>query len=167
MSRAAIAASRAALAPALTRALAVALALAVAPPVTAVAQSLETVLDTLKHECGPRGTDITDDAVVAIDVTGDGEPEQILDYTHAGCADDPLRPYCGNGGCSLSVFAGGKVHEFLALGWRVYRWETPQIEQPVLLTYVRGYECNDVQAPCVIAWTWAEDRFVSVRPEEP
>lgn len=99
-----------------------------------------------------------EDAIVQLDVTGDGAPEQIVDATHFSCST-AVTPYCGTGGCPLTVIVDGTPTHFQALRWRVIQWD----DQPVLLlrVYSAACESHDWQ-PCIKALAWSDGSFRSV-----
>ena len=97
-------------------------------------------------------------AVMQLDVTGDGAPEQIVDATHFSCST-AVTPYCGTGGCPLTVIVDGKPAHFQALRWKVIHWD----DQPVLLLHVYSAACesHDWQ-PCIKALAWSVGSFRGV-----
>jgi hypothetical protein len=99
-----------------------------------------------------------DGAVTQLDLTGDDVPEQVVDASHFSCST-AVTPYCGTGGCPLTVIVDRKPVEFLALRWKVINWD----DQPVLLLHVDSAACdsNDWQ-PCIIALAWSDGSFRGV-----
>ena len=98
------------------------------------------------------------DAVTQLDVTGDGVPDQVIDASQFACST-AVTPYCGTGGCPLTVIVNGKPFQFQALRWKVINWDA----QPVLLLHVHSAACesNNWQ-PCIKAMTWSEGSFRGV-----
>jgi len=104
-----------------------------------------------------------DDAVTLLDLTGDGVPEQVIDASHFSCST-AVSPYCGTGGCPLTVIVDGKPIDFFAQRWKVIHWDA----QPVLLLQVFSATCdsNDWQ-PCIKALTWSDGSFRGVVSRPP
>ena len=106
---------------------------------------------------------VSDDAVAEVELTGDDTPEQILDTQGLRCST-AASLYCGTGGCSIFVIAGGTAHKFLVKGWRVIEWGDDRI----LLTQVHGANCDGTNLRrCYEALVWSEDGFRTVRPPAP
>ena len=99
-----------------------------------------------------------DDAVSQLDVTGDGVPDQIVDASQFACSA-AVTPYCGTGGCPLTVIVNGNSFRFQALRWKATHWD----DQPILLLHVHSTACesNNWQ-PCIKALTWSEGSFRGV-----
>lgn len=96
--------------------------------------------------------------VTRIDVTGDGEPESLIDESTYGCSS-AASMYCGTGGCGLVAVVEGKAFRFLVKGWRVVEWGPDR----VLLIAIHGYECGGTNLRrCYEALVWSEGRFATV-----
>ena len=97
-------------------------------------------------------------AVTQLDVTGDGVSDQIVDASRFACST-AVTPYCGTGGCPLTVIVNDELFRFQAQRWKVIHWG----EQPVLLLQVHSAACesNNWQ-PCIKAMTWSEGSFHGV-----
>ena len=97
-------------------------------------------------------------AVTQIDITGDGVSNQIVDASQFACST-AVTPYCGTGGCPLTIIVNDRPFEFQAQRWKVVHWD----EQPVLLLQVHSAACesNNWQ-PCIKAMTWSEGSFRGV-----
>ena len=95
-----------------------------------------------------------------IDVTGDGKPDEAIDFSEISCST-AASLYCGTGGCSLEVIADGKSTRFLTKDWKVFVWD----EQPILMLIVHGSECggNNLRR-CYRATVWTEQGFSTVGP---
>jgi hypothetical protein len=126
------------------------------------AQTVEDVLAEAAADCAgfESGTfSAAPTAITTPDLTGDGQPDTVVDYAGFACST-VASMWGGTGGSSLSVLAGGKRFDFLALGWQVIDWAGP-----VLLLDVHGIECNGTGSDrCVKALVWGGDRFMSVQP---
>lgn len=102
--------------------------------------------------------EITDKAITRVDLTGDGEPDELVDSRAFSCSS-AASLFCGTGGCSLTAIVGGSTTEFLAKGWRIVDWDG----QPVLLLAVHGSECGGTNLRrCYNAMAWSEGAFRSV-----
>jgi hypothetical protein len=93
-----------------------------------------------------------------IDLTGDGNPDVIVDARRFRCSTAATL-WCGTGGCPITVITDGRAHEFLAKGWKVVDWSNLRI----LLLEVHGSECGGTNLRnCVRAVVWSEGAFRSV-----
>ena len=91
-------------------------------------------------------------AVVTLDLTGDGQPETVVDTSHFQCTTSASY-WGGTGGNWMTVLAGGQTFDYLAQGWQVIDWNG----LPVLLLWHNGSECNGAGAdPCVEALVWSD-----------
>ncbi|MEM6934341.1 MAG: hypothetical protein AAF526_12240 [Pseudomonadota bacterium] len=142
----------------LAAAMAVASGLALHGP--AQATSPEEVLDQARSDCNGLDNGILEageDAIVRVDVSGDGQPDEIVDANHLSCTS-ARSLFCGTGGCAVTVIVDGTTTEFLAKGWQVVDFAG----SPVFLLAVHGSECGgDNTRRCVIAHVWQNDRFNS------
>lgn len=136
------------------------LALALPGPSFA-ADSAEAVIEAARGECRSLENgvlEVQDGAVTRIDVSGDGEPDAIVDSARFSCSSSASF-FCGTGGCAVTVVVDGKATDFLAKGWTVVDWN----DAPVLLLAVHGNACGGTNLRrCVIAFVWSEDAFRSV-----
>ena len=99
-------------------------------------------------------------AVTQLDVTGDGVANQLVDASQFACST-AVTPYCGTGGCPLTVIVNDEPFEFQAMRWKVINWD----QQPVLLLHVPSSACDSQNwQPCIKALTWSEGRFRGVVP---
>ena len=85
------------------------------------------------------------------DVTGDGQPEEIVDASQFSCST-AASFWNGSGGTYLWVIVDGKTYEFLAHKWRLVDVDGQQ----VLLLAVHSFECSDTVGPCYRALVWAD-----------
>jgi hypothetical protein len=126
------------------------------------AQSVEDVLAEAAADCSSFENGAFAAAPTAVstpDVTGDGQPDSVVDYAGFTCST-VASMWGGTGGTSLAVLADGKRFDFLALGWQVLDWAGP-----VLLLDVHGIECGGTGSDrCVKALVWGAEGFLSVQP---
>jgi hypothetical protein len=102
---------------------------------------------------------LADEAVLDIDLTGDGKPETLIDTSNFSCSTSASM-FCGTGGCSIYVLAQGRTFRWLARGWKVVEWG-PYL---VVLLDRHGSDCGgDNTRNCVEALTWTDGAFGSVR----
>lgn len=85
------------------------------------------------------------------DLTGDGQPEEVVDASKFACSTSASM-WNGSGGTYLWAIVDNKVYEFLAHKWRVVDVDG----QKVLLLAVHFSECNDQVGPCYRALVWSE-----------
>lgn len=102
--------------------------------------------------------EITDNPISRVDLTGDGQPDELVDSRAFSCSS-AASLFCGTGGCSLTAIVGGSTTEFQAKGWRIVDWD----RQPILLLAVHGSECGGTNLRrCYNAMVWSESAFRSV-----
>lgn len=132
----------------------------------AMAQTTEAVLAQAKADCASIDNGsftAPPEAVVQIDLTGDGAPDTLIDSGKFQCSTSASY-WGGTGGDWLAVLAGGQQFDFLAQDWQVVPWN----EKPVLLLWHNGGDCGGAGAdPCVQALVWSDyrERFMTVAPE--
>ncbi|MEM1048462.1 MAG: hypothetical protein AAGL24_20085 [Pseudomonadota bacterium] len=124
------------------------------------ADSVEAVIETARGECRSLENgvlEVQDGAVTRIDVSGDGEPDAVVDSSKFACSSSASF-FCGTGGCAVTIIVDGKTTDFLAKGWKVIDWN----DAPVLLLAVHGNACGGTNLRrCVISYVWSEDAFRS------
>lgn len=89
-----------------------------------------------------------DKAVTLVDVTGNGEIDEIVDSAAYECSS-AVSLFCGTGGCGLDVIAEGTTFNFLAKGWSVRAGETA----PELAIETHWSEC-DYNSFCFEKYVW-------------
>ncbi|MCU0828220.1 MAG: hypothetical protein MUE52_12635 [Tabrizicola sp.] len=88
-------------------------------------------------------------AVQTVELTGEGEPETIIDWGGIDCST-MASPWGGTGGSTLTILAGGQRFDHMAFGWQVV-----DFDGPVLLLAQHGINCNATGADrCVQALIW-------------
>ena len=135
-----------------------AMALPAAAQVTA-----DGVIDEARQQCQgfEQGVfETTDDVLAQVDISGDGNPDTLVDGHGFRCSSGSL--YCGTGGCPLTVVVDGTRTDLLAKAWQVIDWSS----QPVLLLQVHGSGCGGTNLrSCVEALVWSEGALRSVRSD--
>ncbi|WP_420348808.1 hypothetical protein [Pelagibius sp.] len=128
------------------------------------ADTAEDVIAQARADCRSfEGGTLTlgENAIVPADLTGDGEPEEIVDSRAFTCSS-AASLFCGTGGCTVTVVVDGAASAFLAKAWRIVDWNG----QPILLLAVHGSDCGGTNLRrCYEAVVWSEDGFRSLRPE--
>jgi hypothetical protein len=127
----------------------------------AQAATVEDVLAEAAAACTALdgGAFAPNDAVSRPDVTGDGQPDTVIDWGRFGC-EKAASAYAGTGGAPLTVLVDGARHDMRSKGWFLL----PTPPGPVLLMQVHGTECGGIGAdPCFEAVIWNGTRFMSMR----
>jgi hypothetical protein len=121
-------------------------------PGQALAWTAEEVIAEARTLCAgmERGElSVADGAVLPVDLTGDGAPETLVDWSGLGCSS-MASAWGGTGGAVLSVLIEGQRFDHLALAWQVV-----DFDGPVLLLQQHGVNCNGTGADrCVQALIW-------------
>ncbi|RMA81214.1 hypothetical protein [Umboniibacter marinipuniceus] len=102
--------------------------------------------------------DVTNQAIRYEDLTGDGQPEEIVDASEFSCSSSASM-WGGSGGTYLWVVSGEKQYEFLAHLWKVIEIGG----QKVLVLAVHSSECSDTVGPCYRALIWNDGEFRTTR----
>jgi hypothetical protein len=129
-------------------------------PLPALA-SVDTILAEAAALCAEQdnGVFASDGAVRSLDVTGDGQPDTLVDELLFTCTT-AASLYGGSGGSMIHVFVGDVQSDFLVQGYEVLTWAG----RTILLLAVHGSSCNSIGAdPCFEALVWNGERFLSVR----
>jgi hypothetical protein len=114
----------------------------------------DSLIADAQKECAGMGNgqfDASEQALTLHDVTGDGQPETIVDAAGFSCST-AASLWGGSGGTYLWVIVDGEAHEFLAHGWKVVEMGS----QTALLLAVHSSECGDYTGPCYRAYVWHE-----------
>lgn len=129
------------------------------------AQTSDAFLAQAKADCASidNGSFVAPPAAVQqIDLTGDGQPETLVDSGQFQCSTSASY-WGGTGGNWLAVFVAGQQQDFLAQAWQVVPWDG----LPVLMLWHNGADCGGAGAdPCVQALIWSDyqQRFMTVAP---
>lgn len=121
---------------------------------------LEQIIDEARENCRSMDNGVFsygEGAIHDVDVSGDGEPDVIIDSAGFNCTT-AASFWCGTGGCMLSVVIDGESYGFLTQGWEVVDLHNYR----VLLLAVHGSECGGSNVrKCVRAEVWSEGAFRS------
>jgi hypothetical protein len=129
-------------------------------PLPALA-SVDTILSEAAAMCTEQDNGVfsSEGAVRSLDVTGDGQPDTLVDELLFTCST-AASLYGGSGGSMIHVFVGDAQSEFLVQGYEILNWAG----RTILLLAVHGTNCNSIGAdPCFEALVWNGERFLSVR----
>ncbi|MCV2863974.1 hypothetical protein [Defluviimonas sp. WL0075] len=127
--------------------------------------AVERVLAEARAECESfeGGAFDPGNAVSAVDLTGDGTADSLVDEGTFSCTS-AASLYCGTGGCMLHAVVGDTVTSWQATGWQVIDWGQSRI---VLIGRDGGW-CGGIGAEtCFEALTWSDGRFLTVMPTAP
>lgn len=123
------------------------------------------ILDEAKADCASLENGVFDapaGTVNNVDLTGDGNPEQIVDASKFVCSTSASY-WGGTGGSQVSLVIGAKRVDYFAQEWRIVRWN----DAAILLLWLNGGECGGAGADsCTEALVWSDfnKAFMSVRP---
>jgi len=135
-----------------------------AAPTAGASDASNAIIDEARDICRSFDNGVLEvgsGAVTSVDLTGDGNPDEVVDHGEFICST-ALSLFCGTGGCSMTAIADGKPFEFLTKAWKVVDWDG----QPILLLVVHGSECGgDNLRRCYRAEVWSENGFRSVGRE--
>jgi hypothetical protein len=129
-------------------------------PVPALA-SAETILSEAAAMCAEQDNGVfsSEGAVRSLDVTGDGQPDTLVDELLFTCTT-AASLFGGSGGSMIHVIVGDVQSDFLVQGYELLNWA----DRTILLLAVHGSSCNGIGAdPCFEALVWNGERFLSVR----
>lgn len=99
-------------------------------------------------------------AVTEIDLTGDREPEMIVDFRFFACST-VHQLYCATDACPLQVHEGVATTTWRALDWRLVEWGPDR----VLMMMREGDICGAATPEvCYEAAIWRNGRFLTAGP---
>jgi hypothetical protein len=123
--------------------------------------SVETILADGAAMCAEQDNGLfsSEGAVRSLDVTGDGQPETLVDTALFTCTT-AASLFGGSGGSMIHVIVGDVQSDYLVQGYELLNWGG----RTILLLALHGTNCNGIGAdPCFEALVWNGDRFMSVR----
>lgn len=130
-------------------------------PTPGLAVTVDDILAEATADCASfdKGVlTVNPSAVHQIELTGDSNPETLVDWAGFDCST-MASAWGGTGGNLLSVLINGQRSDFMALGWTV-----AQVNGPVLVLALHGSECHATGSePCAEALVWGGDSLLSVR----
>lgn len=117
---------------------------------------MSELLETAKVECHSIDggvLTIREDAVITVDISGDGKLDEVLSHKDLECSTN--RYIIGTGGGLLSFIIDGHVESFNAKAWKLEPQPFEFFPIPVLLLLVHGTYCGTTGIyPCVQALIW-------------
>jgi hypothetical protein len=126
-------------------------------PLSAIAATVEEVLAEAGAFCASfENGEITvgPEVVQSVELTGDGTPETVIDYSGISCST-MASAWGGTGGTTLTVLIGGQRFDHLAYGWTVV-----DFDGPVLLLSQHGVNCGATGSDrCVQALVWTAGKL--------
>lgn len=141
------------------------LVLAAAAFPTLAAADVDSILAEGAKACAAQdnGTFTSDGAVKAVDLTGDGKPDTVVDENFFKCSTSASLFNGGTGGSMVHFIVDGAEQSFLVKDWDTANWEGATL----ILLALHGGECGGAGVdPCFEALTWGANSFVSVRPKQ-
>ena len=97
------------------------------------------------------------EAVIKLDLNGDGKIDEILDEGKFACST-AASLYCGTVGCGLHLIVNGKNHNYLSLVWSLANLG----DSKIILMGVHWSECK-YKTPCIRAVVWRDGKFRYLR----
>lgn len=137
-------------------------------PVAAMVQSqtkpwpreVQAVYDELKAECRTGGGKFVPDRAafaVETEVTGDGKPDWVVEYSAAHCSNQGYSAWCGTAGCMIVIFGSGRGGLTEIFRDNVRGWEPVKLDRggTGLGLSVHGTVCGSVGADmCLQVLRW-------------
>ena len=132
---------------------------------SALAASIEDIVAEARNSCEglESGTfHRRDDAVISVDINGDGETDTLIDESAFSCSSSASL-FAANGGSILHALVGGGHYNWQALGWRLVEWG----EDTILLLARHGTYCGGHSyAHCYEAIVFNGDRPGTVATQD-
>ena len=139
-------------------------------PVAALVQSqpgpkpwpreVQAVYDELKAECRAGGGKFVPDRAdfaVETEVTGDGKPDWVVEYSAAHCSNQGYSAWCGTAGCMITILGSGRGGLTEIFSNNVRGWEAVKLDggRTGLGLSVHGTVCGSVGADmCLEVLRW-------------
>ncbi len=139
-------------------------------PVAALVQSqpgpkpwpreVQAVYDELKAECRAGGGKFVPDRAdfaVETEVTGDGKPDWVVEYSAAHCSNQGYSAWCGTAGCMIAILGSGRGGLTEIFSNNVRGWEAVKLDggRTGLGLSVHGTVCGSVGADmCLEVLRW-------------
>jgi hypothetical protein len=121
-------------------------------PLPAAAWTADEVIAEARSFCGSFDGGVVEvgpTAIQSVELTGEGEPETIIDWSGLACST-MASAWGGTGGSTITILAGGERFDHMAFGWQVV-----DFDGPVLLLAQHGINCNATGADrCIQALLW-------------
>ena len=139
-------------------------------PVAALVQSqpqpkpwpreVQAFYDELKAECRAGGGKFVPDRAnfaVETEVTGDGKPDWVVEYSAAHCSNQGHSAWCGTAGCMIAILGSGRRGLTEIFSNNVRGWEAVKLDggRTGLGLSVHGTVCGSVGADmCLEVLRW-------------
>lgn len=97
----------------------------------------------------PLVTRVPDGVIRAVDVTHDGKPDWLIDYTDSGLM------YCGTGGCLRTLYVSDGDDYLMAFDEQSHTFDlSTRGGEKVIDVQVHHVFCGSAGDDCAFAWTW-------------
>lgn len=97
----------------------------------------------------PLVTRVPDGVIRAVDVTHDGRPDWLIDYTDTGLM------YCGTGGCLRTLYVSDGDDYLMAFDEQTHTFDLSRRGgETVIEAEVHHVFCGSAGDECAFAWTW-------------
>ena len=97
----------------------------------------------------PLVTRVPDGVIRAVDVTHDGKPDWLIDYTDSGLM------YCGTGGCLRTLYVSDGDDYLMAFDEQSHTFDLSRRGgETVIEAQVHHVFCGSAGDDCAFAWTW-------------
>lgn len=108
----------------------------------------------------PLVTRVPDGVIRPVDITHDGKPDWLIDYTDSGLM------YCGTGGCLRTLYVSDGEDYVMAFDEQSHTFELSRRGgETVIEAQVHHVFCGSAGDDCAFAWTWdAELKQLVERP---
>lgn len=123
-------------------------------------REVQALYDELKAECRAGGGKFVPDRAnfaVETEVTGDGKPDWVVEYSAAHCSNQGYSAWCGTAGCTIAIFGSGRGGLTRIFGDNVRGWEAVKLDggRTGLGLSVHGTACGSVGADmCLEVLRW-------------
>lgn len=123
-------------------------------------REVQAVFDELKAECRAGGGKFVPDRAnfaVQTEVTGDGKPDWVVEYSAAHCSNQGYSAWCGTAGCMIAIFGSGRGGLAEIFSNNVRGWEAAKLDRggTGLGLSVHGTVCGSVGADmCLEVLRW-------------
>ena len=124
-------------------------------------REVQALYDSLKEECRADGGKFIPDRAhfaVETEVTGDGKPDWVVDYSSARCSNAGYSVYCGTAGCMIAIFGSDRNGYREIFNDNVRDWQAVKLDgkgRTGLGLSVHGTVCGSVGADmCLEVLRW-------------
>ena len=129
-------------------------------------REVQAAYDELKAECRAGGGKFVPDRAnfaVETEVTGDGKPDWVVEYSAAHCSNQGYSAWCGTAGCMIAIFGSGRNGLTEIFSDNVRGWEAVKLDRggTGLGLSVHGTACGSAGADmCLEVLRWDGRKWV-------